>query len=226
IDRAFVDGIDKSPESRAVIQAVIGLGRALGLKLVAEGVETAAQQLELCAFGCDFIQGYHFHRPLEEAVFIATVTQALQNRCVGPATSLHFLIYASQAVAPLSASAIDELINQSRAANRLLGVTGCLVHQDGHFMQMLEGDRDTLFALMDKIRSDPRHRDLRVVIEGSTPQRVFSGWAMVLRELSSGPATPDFDKWPGRTASFLDLAEDPRICYGYITAYSNRHLSA
>ena len=76
IDRAFVDGIDKSPESRTVIRAVIGLGRALGLKMVAEGVETADQQRELCAYGCDFIQGYFFHRPLAETVFVETVQRA------------------------------------------------------------------------------------------------------------------------------------------------------
>jgi diguanylate cyclase (GGDEF)-like protein/PAS domain S-box-containing protein len=73
IDRAFVDGIDKSAESRTVIRAIIGLGRALGLKLVAEGVENGVQQRELCAYGCDFIQGYYFHRPLTENVFIDTL---------------------------------------------------------------------------------------------------------------------------------------------------------
>jgi diguanylate cyclase (GGDEF)-like protein/PAS domain S-box-containing protein len=70
IDRAFVDGIEQSEESRTVIRAVIGLGRALGLKLVAEGVENATQLAELNAAGCDLIQGYHFYRPLLEADFI------------------------------------------------------------------------------------------------------------------------------------------------------------
>jgi diguanylate cyclase (GGDEF)-like protein/PAS domain S-box-containing protein len=78
IDRAFVDGIDKSPESRTVIRAIISLGRALGLKMVAEGVENGAQQRELCADGCDLIQGYYFHRPLEESIFIETLAQELQ----------------------------------------------------------------------------------------------------------------------------------------------------
>ncbi len=63
IDRAFVDGIERSEESRAIIRAVIGIARSLGLKLVAEGVETGAQQRELCTYGCDLIQGYYFHQP-------------------------------------------------------------------------------------------------------------------------------------------------------------------
>lgn len=73
IDRAFVDGIDKSPENRSIVRAVIGLGRALDMKLVAEGVETVDQWHALCDYGCDFIQGYYFHKPLEEQMFIEVV---------------------------------------------------------------------------------------------------------------------------------------------------------
>lgn len=77
IDRAFIDGIDSQREHRAVVRAVIGLGRALGLKMVAEGVEELAQLTELRALGCDFIQGYLFYRPLEEAQFIEAVERFL-----------------------------------------------------------------------------------------------------------------------------------------------------
>lgn len=77
IDRAFIDGIDRHRENRAVVRAVIGLGRALGLKMVAEGVENQSQLMELRALGCDYIQGYLFYRPLEENCFIETIEQAL-----------------------------------------------------------------------------------------------------------------------------------------------------
>lgn len=78
IDRVFVDGIEKTPESRTIIRAIIGLGRALGLKLVAEGVENEAQRQELLAHGCDFIQGYLFHHPLEASRFIETFEHELR----------------------------------------------------------------------------------------------------------------------------------------------------
>jgi diguanylate cyclase (GGDEF)-like protein/PAS domain S-box-containing protein len=90
IDRAFVDGIDKSDDSRTVIRAIIGLGRALGLKLVAEGVENGAQRLELCTYGCDLIQGYYFHRPLDEKLFIETVTREIGSATPGTASTLYF----------------------------------------------------------------------------------------------------------------------------------------
>jgi diguanylate cyclase (GGDEF)-like protein/PAS domain S-box-containing protein len=73
IDKSFIDGIERQAESRTLIHAVIGLGRALNLKLLAEGVENETQLMELRRHGCDLIQGYFFHRPLEEHDFIKTV---------------------------------------------------------------------------------------------------------------------------------------------------------
>ncbi len=77
IDKAFVDGIEKQQESSTLIRAIISLGRAMGMQLLAEGVETEAQLHELRADGCDLIQGYFFHRPLKLSVFIETVARAL-----------------------------------------------------------------------------------------------------------------------------------------------------
>jgi diguanylate cyclase (GGDEF)-like protein/PAS domain S-box-containing protein len=223
IDRAFVDGIDKSEESRTIIRAVIGLGRALGLKLVAEGVENGAQQRELCAYGCDLIQGYYFHRPLEEAIFVETFER--EARMVSPATAspLYFLIYVSRATQEMSDEELDALLKKARAFNRSAGISGCLVYQDGYFMQMLEGKRDVLLSIMDRIKVDARHQDVSVVIEGPARKRVFTDWGMVLRNLSlgrDGGGEHDFSPWQRRSFNFFDLAEDARICYAYITAYS------
>jgi diguanylate cyclase (GGDEF)-like protein len=67
IDRAFMTGDVLEPADAAVIEAVIGLARALGLRPVAEGVETEAQWAELKRLGCEFAQGYFFSRPLPAA---------------------------------------------------------------------------------------------------------------------------------------------------------------
>ncbi|VEB40773.1 Bacteriophytochrome cph2 [Chromobacterium violaceum] len=64
IDRAFVDGIGRKQQDVTLIRAIIGLGKALGLKLVAEGVESGEQLQTLRQLGCDLIQGYLFHRPM------------------------------------------------------------------------------------------------------------------------------------------------------------------
>jgi len=73
IDKSFIDGIEKQQESRTLVRAIIGLGQSLDLKLVAEGVETEVQLLELRKHGCDYVQGYFFHRPMDAQTFIETV---------------------------------------------------------------------------------------------------------------------------------------------------------
>jgi two-component system CheB/CheR fusion protein len=64
VDRSFVDGIADEPDDRAIARTVITMAHALGLRVVAEGVETVEQSDVLKAEGCDIAQGYLFHRPL------------------------------------------------------------------------------------------------------------------------------------------------------------------
>jgi len=63
IDRSFVQDITTNAQARAIIRSVIGLGRGLGMPVVAEGVETPEQLEALRAEGCDQIQGYLISRP-------------------------------------------------------------------------------------------------------------------------------------------------------------------
>lgn len=67
IDRRFVGDLDHSRDAQGIVEAILGLGRALGLAVTAEGVETAAQFAWLRAGGCDEVQGFHFARPISEA---------------------------------------------------------------------------------------------------------------------------------------------------------------
>jgi EAL domain-containing protein (putative c-di-GMP-specific phosphodiesterase class I) len=65
IDQSFVAQLGKQPESSAIIKAIIEMGAALDLKIIAEGVETAAQAQSLSMLGCSLYQGYLFSRPVE-----------------------------------------------------------------------------------------------------------------------------------------------------------------
>jgi len=63
VDRSFVDGLGRDPEDSAICTAVISLAHALGLRAVAEGVETPEQLAELRTLGCEMAQGYLFGKP-------------------------------------------------------------------------------------------------------------------------------------------------------------------
>ncbi len=67
IDRAFIAGLGEDLSDEAIVAGTIGLAHALGLKVVAEGVETEVQVAKLKELGCDLAQGYHFAEPLPSA---------------------------------------------------------------------------------------------------------------------------------------------------------------
>ncbi|UVO52369.1 EAL domain-containing protein [Sphingomonas sp. SUN019] len=68
IDRSFIDGMGRERESAAIVHSIIHLGKALGLGVIAEGVETAAQVQSLRIAGASHMQGYFFSRPVAEDV--------------------------------------------------------------------------------------------------------------------------------------------------------------
>ena len=68
IDRSFIDGMGRERESAAIVHSIIHLGRALGLGLVAEGVETAAQVQALRLAGASHLQGFFIARPVEGVI--------------------------------------------------------------------------------------------------------------------------------------------------------------
>jgi diguanylate cyclase (GGDEF)-like protein/PAS domain S-box-containing protein len=67
IDRSFVSGLEQETEDAVIVKAVVELGRALGLAVVAEGVETDAQLAELERIGCELAQGYRWSLPCPPA---------------------------------------------------------------------------------------------------------------------------------------------------------------
>lgn len=64
LDRTFVRDLETDPDDASICAATVGLAHNLRLELIAEGVETHAQHVFLRNLGCDLLQGFHFHRPM------------------------------------------------------------------------------------------------------------------------------------------------------------------
>ncbi|WP_460043618.1 putative bifunctional diguanylate cyclase/phosphodiesterase [Pseudomonas sp. S2_H01] len=79
IDRGFVRDLENDSDDAAIVSAIVALGQALNLRIVAEGVETSSQQSFLTHLGCDSLQGYLLGHPLPADRFMADISAA-QNR--------------------------------------------------------------------------------------------------------------------------------------------------
>jgi len=88
------------------------------------------------------------------------------------------LIYASRAGEPPSAEALSTLMKSARAYNLTAGITGVLVYSDGIYLQLLEGGRDAVSALYNRIARDKRHHEVVLLSYDEVSERRFAGWAM------------------------------------------------
>ena len=88
IDRAFISNLESNPQSATIIRAVIGLGRGLGLPVLAEGVETKEQLAFLAKETCDEVQGYLIGRPLPIDEYAALIGAARKTPAKKARTAL------------------------------------------------------------------------------------------------------------------------------------------
>ncbi|MCU1729705.1 EAL domain-containing protein [Pseudomonas sp. 7P_10.2_Bac1] len=76
IDRGFVRDLEHDSDDAAIVSAIVALGQALGLRIVAEGVETDTQQSFLTTLGCDSLQGFLLGQPLPAEQFMMDIHRA------------------------------------------------------------------------------------------------------------------------------------------------------
>ena len=111
--------------------------------------------------------------------------------------SLSNLIYASVATKDMDRSELLRLLQQVRHANAQVGVTGVLLYEDGNFLQVLEGYKETVQQVFKKIGQDKRHNRIVQIIEEPISKRTFGNWTMAFssvsrEELSTIPGLNDF----------------------------------
>jgi hypothetical protein len=97
---------------------------------------------------------------------------------------IHQIVYISQAARPLTPPDLAEILETARFHNALDGITGMLLYRRGHFLQILEGANDRLTLLLEKLNRDPRHTDVRILLDGPIAARAFGAWSMGFQDLS------------------------------------------
>jgi Sensors of blue-light using FAD len=96
------------------------------------------------------------------------------------------LLYVSHCPRELTPGELNDILVAARANNALMGITGLLLHIDGGFLQMLEGDEIVVRTLYTRIAADRRHTAPRIMLDREIPVRVFADWSM-------GFERPDLD---------------------------------
>jgi hypothetical protein len=123
--------------------------------------------------------------------------------------TLYAIVYLSQTTHRWSELDLTGLLTRSRKDNLRAGITGLLLYADGNFMQLLEGSRKGIDALMGRIREDERHRNISVLEEGPIAQRHFPEWSMAFLDFASPQvrALPGYSPFLETPFSAADLPE-------------------
>lgn len=90
----------------------------------------------------------------------------------------HFAIYTSHATIAASPARHNDILDVSQRNNRLLGVTGFLLREENYFLQFLEGPKPGLTKLLDRIRMDSRHKNMRIRRTGTAHRTFMPDWQM------------------------------------------------
>jgi hypothetical protein len=95
------------------------------------------------------------------------------------------LVYFSTANPGLSSTDISNIIESSIKFNGNNNITGCLIYSNGEFLQLLEGEKEIVQNLFDKIKKDKRHKNVILLGEDSKDLRLFPKWSMAFQNLDS-----------------------------------------
>ena len=121
------------------------------------------------------------------------------------------IIYSSVSSTPMQLDDLEDLLEQAQGNNSSQGITGALVYVDGFFLQVLEGEKESLQKLMQAICKDFRHETVTVLQEEEIAAAAFSAWDMAYVS-----ATPEqVATWAGLSGTtklpevLEDIHQDP-----------------
>jgi Sensors of blue-light using FAD len=125
------------------------------------------------------------------------------------------LLYRSEQAYEMDSDDMVKLLLDARAFNRENSVTGMLLHHEGQFMQLLEGDQHQVQSLYRRISEDARHRNVTLEVNAPAKDRMFPEWHM------GYAAAPEIDGLPA-----LAGAESERTAMDTLRILAREHMSA
>jgi hypothetical protein len=110
-------------------------------------------------------------------------------------------VCASSATYEFNKPRLLALLEETRKIYTRLGITGMLLYKDGNFLQVLEGEEETVMILISMIKESPGHKAFQVLMTGTSEHRLFLDWSIAFRDLT--------DKLLTETRGFSDFLNTP-----------------
>ena len=122
------------------------------------------------------------------------------------------LTYRSKAVETINSKDLDDILQTARVVNSSLNITGCLVFFNNLFFQLLEGDQKSVTSLFSAIRTDHRHRNVELMVQEPTEDRLFPNWGMAYYPVNDKEVgKPEFEQFKRNLILLSDFSEASTI---------------
>lgn len=131
-----------------------------------------------------------------------------------------YLVYVSSATRRMSHDELVALLHNIRANNERLGVTGLLLYHDGSFMQMLEGEKQTVLDLYEKIQEDERHSTVLLMLSDDIEQRNFDDWSMGFFNMDKVDGFPGYDEFVSENITLRSFRPDSQDAYEFMMTFN------
>ena len=134
---------------------------------------------------------------------------------------MYSLIYTSVASLDLSGGELQALMRHACIANERLGITGLLLCKEGRFMQVLEGEREKVTQLSERIARDPRHSHFSTLQAGPINEREFPNWSMGFRDLERDPpsALAGYSEFSEIRLTSEEFLADPSRAHRFLSTF-------
>ena len=97
---------------------------------------------------------------------------------------LRRITYTSKTTFPLDQRALLDILHDARVFNQIDGITGVLLHDNGYFLQVIEGPQEPIANLIGRLKADNRHEQFQIHEDMQTQTRLFPDWKMGFGDLS------------------------------------------
>jgi len=142
-------------------------------------VLTAHTSTEIVKKACEVGASGFICKPINPKLIRHRIETLAGNSHRSQKTNLYNLIYSSVLTPGVTKDDLKKILIVGQLKNAALNVSGVVCFNANFFLQILEGEKDAVEAIYAKIVKDTRHRNLKVITQGTLKQRNFAGWSML-----------------------------------------------
>lgn len=110
---------------------------------------------------------------------------------------------------------LSALLSEARSFNSAHAITGMLLYENGNFMQLLEGQKETVLELYSRIQSDPRHHNIYTIAQGEQAEKSFADWSMGFCYMNDGKFEKSLDMYMSKKLPEINRTEVREFINGF-----------